>query len=166
MPNVKSEPKLENFILKPGHKHHGFKDGKRHWYVGSEKGNNIVELNAEQAKAFGDKFVSKREYETRLRVEEEMTKAPTPANNTEELEELKKKLDEANKATAAAEQAAKEAKAEAVAAEKAKAEAESQAESARAEADKAKAAAEATKGETTEKPTSSTVSKVIPLVTK
>ena len=153
MPNIKSEPKTEKFILKPGNKHHGLKDGERHWFNGDEPGNNVVELNAEQAKAFADKFVSKREYETRLRVAKEL--AEEPVQDTSELDELKKKFEEAEAAKAKAEKEAEEAKAKAEAAEKGKAEAEAELAKAKTE----KPASESSSG-------GSATNKVVPPSTK
>lgn len=60
------------YILKPGHIHHGFKNGERHQYVGGEKGNDRVVLNERQAKAFADKFESVQDQKNRLAMQDEL----------------------------------------------------------------------------------------------
>lgn len=61
MARTADAPKTKTYILKPNQEHHGFKDGERHVFIGSDPENNKVELNETQFKAFRDKFNSPEE---------------------------------------------------------------------------------------------------------
>lgn len=88
MAKNEAKPKTNTYVLKTNAKHHGFKDGVRHTYVGSDPENNKVELTEAQFKQFKDKFI------TEASAKELQTKS-------NELAELKKKqaaIEEALKA--------------------------------------------------------------------
>lgn len=62
----------EEYVLKPGNEHHGFKNGNRHVFIGGEPGNDRIELTETQAYAFRDKVESVAEMAERKKSEDEI----------------------------------------------------------------------------------------------
>lgn len=74
MANNTEKPKVEEYILKPGFEHNGFKDGVRHLYVGGQAGNDRVLLTEAQAHSFRDKFESLKDMNERVKAQQEVNR--------------------------------------------------------------------------------------------